>query len=104
MLYINEQKVASLSDATMLVDEYMLKHKSVFSGSSVAADKPRSILSSPSSQPSRRQNVGNSHRQSRMRRHQKELARLNQSHPLTQGLKCQWMRVLNWSPLMDLYP
>lgn len=40
MVYLNEQKVSSLSSAAVLADEYVLTHKVVFP--SVSAEKPRS--------------------------------------------------------------
>lgn len=38
LLYINEQKVSSFSQAAVLDDEYVLKHKTVFQS---ASEKPR---------------------------------------------------------------
>lgn len=38
MVYLNEQKVSSLSSAAVLADEYVLTHKAVFP--SVSAEKP----------------------------------------------------------------
>lgn len=39
MVYLNEQKVNSLSPAAVLADEYLLSHKTVFP--SVSVEKPR---------------------------------------------------------------
>lgn len=55
VVYLNEQKVNSLSAAAVLADEYVLTHKSVFP--SVFTEKSRRVSAAPFTQPSNVNNV-----------------------------------------------